>query len=262
MKVMANNPKPGILKEQFIPDNVFIYIAEGGLRYFDGNKSDTLKAGECGIARKNHLAKFELLNTDEEFEPYVFCFDEPFLQSFIKKHKVKILGHDITDALFKVEPTPLMDDFIRSVRSYHKGFMQLDETFEDLKYEELLLILLRNHPELSGILFNFSIPQKINLEAYMNKNFRFNVSLKRFAFLTGRSISAFKRDFKSIYNETPRRWLTKRRLEEAYFLLKKNQHKPSDIYLDLGFESLSHFSYAFKKEFGIAPTALNTKSLA
>lgn len=259
MKVMANKLKPGILKEQFIPDNVFIYIAKGGLRYFDGYKSDTLKAGECGIARKNHLAKFELLDTGEELEPYVFCFDEPFLQNFIKKHQVTIAIHDITDALFKIESSFLVDEFIRSIRPYHKGFMQLDEAFEDLKYEELLLILLRNHPELSGILFNFSIPQKINLEAYMNQNFRFNVSLSRFAFLTGRSISAFKRDFKSIYNETPGRWLTKRRLEEAYFLLKQNQYKPSDIYLDLGFETLSHFSYAFKKEFGVVPTALTTK---
>jgi AraC-like DNA-binding protein len=234
------------------------YIAKGGLRYFDGNKSDTLKAGECGIARKNHLAKFELLETGEQLEPFVFCFDEPFLQGFLEKYDVKILSHDITDSLFKIESNLLVDEFIRSVRPYHKGFMQLDADFEELKYEELLLILLRNYPELSGILFNFSIPQKINLEAYMNRNFKFNVSLGRFAFLTGRSISAFKRDFKLIFNETPGRWLTKRRLEEAYFLLKKNQHKPSDIYLDLGFESLSHFSYAFKKEFGIVPTALNT----
>ncbi|WP_345990018.1 AraC family transcriptional regulator [Chryseobacterium sp. Chry.R1] len=34
---------------------------------------------------------------------------------------------------------------------------------------------------------------------------------------------------------------------------KVNQ-RPSSIYLDLGFESLSHFSHAFKKKFGKAPT--------
>ncbi|SFM63421.1 transcriptional regulator [Chitinophaga sp. YR627] len=256
MKAMANSPRPGILKEQFIPDNVFIYIVRGGLRYFDGNKTDTLKAGEYGIARKNHLAKFELLATDEEFLPYVFCFDEPFLQSFLDKHRVTITEHQSPDALFKLRPAPLVDEFILSLKPYYKGFMQLDEAFEGLKYEELLLILLRSNPELSGLLFNFSIPQKINLEGFMNRNFKFNISLERFAFLTGRSISAFKRDFKAIYNETPGRWLTKRRLEEAYFLIRKQQQKPSDIYLDLGFESLSHFSYAFKKEFGVVPTSL------
>jgi AraC-like DNA-binding protein len=35
--------------------------------------------------------------------------------------------------------------------------------------------------------------------------------------------------------------LVKKRLEEAYFLMAKKHQKPNDIYLDLGFESLSHF---------------------
>ncbi|WP_456151986.1 helix-turn-helix domain-containing protein [Arcicella aquatica] len=44
--------------------------------------------------------------------------------------------------------------------------------------------------------------------------------------------------------------------EEAYFLIEKKNKKPSDIYLELGFEDLSHFSFAFKKLFGKAPTEL------
>nr|WP_288811000.1 helix-turn-helix domain-containing protein [uncultured Sphingobacterium sp.] len=30
----------------------------------------------------------------------------------------------------------------------------------------------------------------------------------------------------------------------------------SDIFVDLGFENLSHFSYAFKKHFGYSPKSL------
>ena len=90
----------------------------------------------------------------------------------------------------------------------------------------------------------------------MNRNFTFNVSLQRFAYLTGRSLSAFKRDFKTIFNETPSRWLIQKRLKEAYFLIEKKQKKPSEIHLDLGFEDLSHFSFAFKKLFGLTLTEL------
>jgi len=59
--------------------------------------------------------------------------------------------------------------------------------------------------------------------------------------MTGRSLSAFKRDFKAIFNETPGRWLIQKRLQEAYFLIDKKNKKASEIYLDLGFEDLSHF---------------------
>jgi AraC-like DNA-binding protein len=125
-----------------------------------------------------------------------------------------------------------------------------------VKYEELLIILLKNQPELAGIFFDYAKPEKINLEEFMNRNYKFNVSVERFAYLTGRSISAFKRDFKTIFNQTPNRWLIQKRLQEAYFLISKKGEKASQIYLDLGFEALSHFSYAFKKLFGITPTEL------
>jgi AraC-like DNA-binding protein len=100
------------------------------------------------------------------------------------------------------------------------------------------------------------MPEKINLEEFMNRNFKFNVSIERFAYLTGRSLSAFKRDFRTIFNQTPNRWLVQKRLQEAYFLISKKNKKASAIYLDLGFEDLSHFSFAFKKLFGLRPTEL------
>lgn len=56
----------------------------------------------------------------------------------------------------------------------------------------------------------------------MNKNYTFNANTERFTYLTGRSLSAFKRDFKTIFNETPSRWLTKKRLQETFFLLIKS----------------------------------------
>jgi len=45
-------------------------------------------------------------------------------------------------------------------------------------------------------------------------------------------------------------------LQEAYYLIKEKGKAPSAIYLDLGFEDLSHFSFAFKKAYGVAPTKI------
>jgi len=69
-------------------------------------------------------------------------------------------------------------------------------------------------------------------------------------------LSAFKRDFKTTFNDTPNHWLIQKRLQEAHFQIEKKHKKPTEIYLDLGFENLSHFSFAFKKQFGLAPTEL------
>ena len=86
--------------------------------------------------------------------------------------------------------------------------------------------------------------------------------MERFAYLTGRSLSAFKRDFKTVFNETPNHWLVQKRLQEAYFLIDKQHKKASEIYLDLGFEDLSHFSLAFKKLFGVRPTEVKKNGIS
>jgi AraC-like DNA-binding protein len=102
--------------------------------------------------------------------------------------------------------------------------LRYNAQFLNVKCSELLLILLKANPELANILFDFSNPEKINLEAFMNRNFKFNLSIERFAYLTGRSLSAFKRDFEKIFNATPGHWLVQKRLEEAYYLIdKKNK---------------------------------------
>jgi len=119
------------------------------------------------------------------------------------------------------------------------------------------MILLETNPELKNVLFDFSEPGKIDLEAYMNKNYKFNVDLNRFAYLTGRSLATFKRDFERIFHNTPNRWLQQKRLNDAYYLIKEKKQNVSDVYLDVGFKDLSHFSFAFKKAFGVAPSHLN-----
>ena len=87
----------------------------------------------------------------------------------------------------------------------------------------------------------------------MNQSYQFNVKLDRFAYLTGRSLATFKRDFEKIFNTPPRKWLQKRRLQRAHYLIVNEGKMASDIYFDLGFEDLTHFSHAFKREYGYSP---------
>ncbi len=76
------------------------------------------------------------------------------------------------------------------------------------------------------------------------------------AHYTGRSLATFKRDFKKISDLTPEKWLIRKRLEVAYNLMKEGGNKVVDVYTKVGFRNQSHFSAAFKKQYGIAPTAV------
>lgn len=147
---------------------------------------------------------------------------------------------------------PVFQRFFDSLRPYFD--MLLPEPVAKLKKQEALTLLLHFDPALQNVLFDFGQPGKIDLEAFMRQNFRFNVELKQLAYLTGRSLATFKRDFDKIFHTSPTRWLYQKRLEEAYYLLSEENKCPSDVYHEVGFESLSHFSHAFKHLFGRNPS--------
>ena len=88
----------------------------------------------------------------------------------------------------------------------------------------------------------------------------YNLPLEKFGYLTGRSLTTFKRDFSKLFNTTPQRWLIQKRLELAYYQLVEKKKRPTEVCYEVGFENLSHFSYAFKKHFGYAPTELSGKN--
>ncbi|MBW7676707.1 helix-turn-helix domain-containing protein [Chryseobacterium chendengshani] len=245
---------PEISPEQFIPEHFFLFLLKGSMVAYDGYRHYTLKPGDYCIARKNHLVRYTKYKEDGDFEKIIIAFDEPFLKKFLERHSYQAKPTDNDDSFLFINENKLIKNYIQSLEPYYNGTEQLDGQFVDIKREELLMILLKNNPDLKDIFFNFNVPHKIDLELFMNHHFKFNISLERFAYMTGRSLSTFKREFKAIFNTTPGKWLLNKRLQEAYFLLDKERQKPTDIYMDLGFEDLSHFSFVFKKEFGIAPS--------
>ena len=259
----AGHPAPSgqaaLPPEQFVPDHLFLYLAAGELRVDDGQQRLTLHAGDYYLVRKNRLVRYDQGSAGAGCEMTYCCFDEAFLRAFEEKHPVAARKSRPSATFVALAASETIAGFIRSLTPYRTPAGSVVEAFRAVKHEELLLILLQSQPELADLLFDYGIPGKIGLEKFMHTHFKFNVSLPRFAFLTGRSLSAFKRDFHLIFHQTPSRWLVQKRLQEAYFLLDQQQQKPSDIYFDLGFKDLSHFSFAFKNRFGVAPSELLKK---
>ena len=84
-----------------------------------------------------------------------------------------------------------------------------------------------------------------------------NLKLEEIAFLCNMSLSTFKRHFINEYKTSPGKWLKDKRLEKAKETLEQKKLKPSDIYLNFGYNNLSNFSIAFKNKFGFSPNKIS-----
>jgi len=65
----------------------------------------------------------------------------------------------------------------------------------------------------------------------------------------------FTRTFRATFGEMPHRYLQRRRIERAMFLLRTQDGSVTDICLDVGFSSLGTFSRTFRAVVGETPTA-------
>jgi AraC-like DNA-binding protein len=87
----------------------------------------------------------------------------------------------------------------------------------------------------------------------MEANFHKPLSIEDYAYLTGRSLSSFRRDFISQFGISPKQWLIEKRLDHARTLLSKNHTTVTDVAVEIGYDNISHFVKAFHKRYGIPP---------
>ena len=124
-----------------------------------------------------------------------------------------------------------------------------------LKFQELLIHLLEldTTGQLRAILLHIYQGQKIDLDYLMNTYLLKPLSMNELARLSGRSLSAFKRDFEEEFHSSPGHWIRRKRLEHAHFLLRNTTKNVSEVSLEIGYESVSHFIKAYKQQYGATP---------
>jgi AraC-like DNA-binding protein len=80
------------------------------------------------------------------------------------------------------------------------------------------------------------------------------LDIRELAKVASVSEAHFIRTFRATFGETPHRYLQRRRVERAMFLLRETGRTITDICLDVGFASLGTFSRTFRDVVGVNPT--------
>jgi AraC-like DNA-binding protein len=100
----------------------------------------------------------------------------------------------------------------------------------------------------------------ITAKLYMDENFHEPIDLGRIARQACLSRFHFHRLFTRIYQRTPHRYLTQKRIEQARQWLADKELTVSEICNNVGFESVGSFSMLFKKEIGFSPRFYRNKA--
>ena len=239
-------------RELIVQHNTLIHIRSGEMKVVATDRSYTFQAGDTILFPKDQLAKvtkYPLNGT-----PYKSIAIYFPLEVLEKYYAAKVEIKRGTPKINVLKPHPLLDSLFDSLLPYFNLSEALPEDIAANKVQEAINILRSLDKDVDTILHHFAAPGKIDLFDFMQKNYMFNLPMERFGYLTGRSLTSFKRDFQKTFGTSPQKWLTQKRLEQAHYLIYEKKQRPVDVYFEVGFANLSHFSFTFKKFFGYTPS--------
>jgi len=193
-----------------------------------------------------------------------FCLQMFFVPDNLIRSTVREIAASLGDvptriatiqSAVRVQNDTGLSAFFQSMRTYFNGIEKPSEPLLRLKLKELIVSILTSdkNPALAAYFRTLSGSDAPSVAEIMEANFRFNLSLGEYARLCHRSLSSFKREFQSTFNESPGKWLLRKRLEYSAALLRNSKLNVTEVSMESGFEDVSHFSRVFKEQFGKSP---------
>jgi AraC family transcriptional regulator, exoenzyme S synthesis regulatory protein ExsA len=242
--------------------NYFIYVMEGRKIWHTAHGSYDLHKGRCVFVRKGACIVEQFLETASCF--IFFFMPDDFICEVLqsKATPVSKSGRRF-HPIIVIDDNALVQAFFISMLPYFTSERQPDQALLELKFKELVLTIADNvanedlHSYFCSLLQQ---PQAVTLQQVMEDNFCFNLRMEKFAQLSMRSLSAFKRDFQQLYQTSPGKWLLEKRLNHALHLLTNTGKTVSEAAFESGFESGSHFSRAFRQRFGTSPATIRQQA--
>jgi AraC family transcriptional regulator, exoenzyme S synthesis regulatory protein ExsA len=246
--------------EVLFEHHMLVWFISGESKIIQADVTHTFGAGDIFLIPRNQLAT--VLNYPKDGKPHktvVMHLTAERLKDFYARHKAIGKGQPL-QKVYQFSKHVLLESCMASLVPYFDLTDGLPADIAAIKIEEAISILRTIDKAMDGLLSDFEEPGKIDIVGFMQRNYMFNMTLDKFGYLTGRSEATFRRDFKKAFNTTPQKWLTEKRLELAHHQIAEKRHKPVDVYIEAGFENLSHFSYAFKERYGYSPHVLLERS--
>lgn len=243
--------------ENVYPQHIIAFIYAGELEITYGKSTINFVEGDTILVPKNQLSRsIKKPINGQPFKCLSMAIPDKQLREFYENRPVLETWSENSLKERPIKSHLLLKGYFNSLLPYFEMQDELPEPIVSIKILEALTIIDSIDKRASAVLGTFSKIGKIDLKKYMEEHYMYNLPLEKFATLTGRSLTSFKADFKKVFNKTPGKWLTEKRLNLAHYKLNSEKQKSSDVYLSVGFENLSHFSFAFKKAFGYNPSTL------
>ncbi|XEC93033.1 AraC family transcriptional regulator [Paenibacillus tarimensis] len=247
----------GLKGTMFLEDHLLLFVLEGTYTVRFGSQEYIVRKNEMVLLQKSIVIEYEKsgeAGSDYVLDYMMFFLKEELIFEFIK---MADLESNYPSALVPISVNTINDrlmNYIHSLKPYFKETDTINDGLIKIKLLELLFDVADADEQFLYQFLQLKRTKRKSITEVVEQNITNPVSLNDLAYLSGRSLSAFKRDFQAIYNTSPLRWIRNRRLDIAKELLLHSSLSVTDVCFSTGFENVAHFSKVFKERFGVPPS--------
>ncbi|MNO41810.1 HTH-type transcriptional activator Btr [compost metagenome] len=251
----------GTQGRMFLEDHLLLFVLSGTYRVRWGNRQVTVRKNEMVLLKRAMVVEYE--KSGEDGEEHLLNYWMFFLSDDLLKEFAAISNsrpgeqREASPAPISIRPvSERLSRYLESIEPYFSEDRDIDDHLVKFKLLELLYGLGAADGHLMNQLLQLRHPVRMaSIADIVETNITTPATLADLAYLSGRSLSSFKRDFYAIYQMPPYQWIRKRRIEKAKELLAHTLLPVTDICYSAGFENPAHFSRIFKQDTGYSPTS-------
>jgi len=240
-------------------ESCFAYVLEGDEQ--DLTKSGflatkgTVILSLCGKTVGRSLSTIE----SGKLSAIVVHFNREVLQKVFDGQKPKFwkeLDHPLKKDTSQEDATALVKAYFSSIAKFFEHKNVLSEEILVLKLKEIILLLLQTDESsnLNIIIRSLFSDKTFSFREVIDSNLYEPLDLQRLAAMTNNSMASFKRKFNKMYDSTPAKYITQKKLEKAQRILAFSLSSIKEVCYECGFTNPSSFSRMFKDQYGYSPT--------
>jgi AraC-like DNA-binding protein len=242
-------------REAYVANHVVSFVLEGvqTIRTYD-EAVISVKSGEMVLLPRGVYYVTDLRARGGRFQSLLFYFDEESIHQFLSRVSVGEVTRESVPDFLKLRQSDAVKSFVQATLRVY-GLRPLGKELLPHKLQELMHLVAQEASERSFVefLFRLSLPKRRNLKSFMEHNFQKPLKVEDYAYLTGRSPSSFRRDFRDYFGTTPNRWLRSQRLRAAKLMLDQKDISVTELSYAVGYDNISYFIREFRKMTGFSP---------
>lgn len=255
--ILRKQLKQTLINRQSYVSMHAVSIVIAGKQKIVGNDGQVIhiKQGEIGFIKKGLYTVTDILSGQNDFQSYHLYFENQLLNEVLSLYNSPLQNISVKSC-FNIPSSPVILQYLDSLQYLAQVVKKRNYPVFRVKLMEFLTLAIAENEGfniLTQLKFFTQHQNPQNLVTFMSENFDKSLTVAGYAYLTGRSLSTFRREFKAKFGVSPHKWITQERMKKAMEMLEKGNLNVGEIAYHVGYENVSHFINSFKKYHGHTP---------